>query len=279
MRFLSVWTAACLPIFASSSKCDKSEFYGSTAVVDLCDAHFPDKTSENVWMVEFYAPWCGHCKALKPKYIEAAKQVKGRDDLEGVKFGAVDCTKHQALCQKYSVSGYPTIKAIVAGKAKDYQGPRESDPMIDFVRRLKEGKGTKGGSAKCSSALAGDAKDGAVALCPSHFPDKKSKNSWLVAFHNEKLEDTKTAKKLVGKLADKLTGNAKVGVVDCEKEAAFCDEQLNADERSASFVAKIFVKGTSELAVGSSTEQDVDALTAFAKSTLGAKFKAANDEL
>lgn len=46
----------------------------------------------------FPAPRCGHCKNLKPAYIEAASELKGR-----VKLGAVDCTAHQSVCSEYGV--------------------------------------------------------------------------------------------------------------------------------------------------------------------------------
>ena len=43
-------------------------------------------------MVEFYAPWCGHCKKLEPEWNEAATHMKGK-----VKFAKVDATENNAL--------------------------------------------------------------------------------------------------------------------------------------------------------------------------------------
>lgn len=72
-------------------------------------------------MVEFYAPWCGHCKSLAPEYLKAAKALKGI-----VKLGAVDMTQHQQVGQPYNITGFPTIKFFGTDKNKpqDYNGQR-----------------------------------------------------------------------------------------------------------------------------------------------------------
>ena len=56
-------------------------------------------------MVEFYAPWCGHCKNLEPEWNAAATELKGK-----VKFAKVDATAEQKLAQQFAIQGYPTIK-------------------------------------------------------------------------------------------------------------------------------------------------------------------------
>ncbi|GBF92427.1 hypothetical protein Rsub_04531 [Raphidocelis subcapitata] len=76
-------------------------------------------------LVEFYAPWCGHCQKLVPEYAKAATALKAYD--ETIIIGKVDATKETDLAQKHEVSGYPTIKWFVDGEvAMDYNGPRDA---------------------------------------------------------------------------------------------------------------------------------------------------------
>jgi protein disulfide-isomerase-like protein len=159
--------------------------FGSSGVVNLCAKHFPDASSDKVWLIKFYAPWCGHCKAMIPAMKQLGKAVK---DDPSIGIGGVDCTvpDNQALCGKYGVQGYPTIKAIVGGKPRDYQQAREAGPMEQYIRGLAAKRGSKGGSSKCPKGIfKSSLKDSVVALCDKHFPDAKSKFSWVTAFYNK----------------------------------------------------------------------------------------------
>ena len=124
-------------------------------VVILTAANFNDKVikSDELWVVEFYAPWCGHCKSLEPEWKKFAKEMKGT-----VNVGAVDMTQHQAVGAPYGIKGFPTLKIFGYNKNKptDYKGARNADALGDEafsqLRKLKKdqangGKSSGGGSS------------------------------------------------------------------------------------------------------------------------------------
>ena len=82
-------------------------------VIDLNPTNFQHKViqSDSVWLVEFYAPWCGHCQSLAPAWKKAATALKGV-----VNVGAVDADSHKQLAGQYGVTGFPTIKIFGANK-------------------------------------------------------------------------------------------------------------------------------------------------------------------
>ncbi|RLN97657.1 hypothetical protein BBJ28_00013982 [Nothophytophthora sp. Chile5] len=101
------------------------------APVVLTEATFDHQTSEGVWFVKFYAPWCGHCKKLAPVIDEMSEDAQIVE--KGVHVAKVDCTVEKSICERFGVQSYPTLRVVSAGKYYDYSGRREAPSMIAFA--------------------------------------------------------------------------------------------------------------------------------------------------
>lgn len=103
------------------AEADEVAKFDEKDVVVLTDGNFSDFVDENKYvMVEFYAPWCGHCKALAPEYAAAATELKA----ENVKLAKVDATEENELAENYEVQGFPTVFFFVDGEHRPYPGQR-----------------------------------------------------------------------------------------------------------------------------------------------------------
>lgn len=100
-------------------------------VAVLKEGNFSDFIAKNRFvMVEFYAPWCGHCQALVPEYAAAATDLKGE-----VALAKVDATEENDLAEKYSVQGFPTIYFFVDGVHRPYPGERTKEGIVSWIKR------------------------------------------------------------------------------------------------------------------------------------------------
>ncbi|KAG5238079.1 protein disulfide isomerase [Salix suchowensis] len=106
-------------------------------VVVLKEGNFSDFVTKNKFvMVEFYAPWCGHCQSLAPEYAAAATELKA----EEVVLAKVDATEENELAQEYDIQGFPTVYFFVDGVHKPYPGPRTKDGIVTWIKK-KTGPG------------------------------------------------------------------------------------------------------------------------------------------
>ncbi|XP_047326689.1 probable protein disulfide-isomerase A6 [Impatiens glandulifera] len=105
-----------------------------SSVVILTSDNFDDivlNEKKNV-LVEFYAPWCGHCKSLAPIYEKLGTVFNLEED---VVIANLDADTHKDLAGKYGVSGYPTLKFFPKGNkaGEDYNGGRDLDDFVTFI--------------------------------------------------------------------------------------------------------------------------------------------------
>jgi len=200
-----------------------SGFYsGGDSVENLDPRNFNSKVlnDDSVWVVEFYAPWCGHCKALTPEWKKAAKALKGI-----VKVGAVDVDQHNELGGQFGIQGFPTIKIFGGNKNKpqDYNGARQASAIVSEAMRVAQqvanerlsGKGGSSGGSGGSGGKKGNPAD-VVELTSSVF-DKEvldSKDMWLVEFYAPWCGHCKKLAPEWAKAATELKGKVKLGAVD-----------------------------------------------------------------
>merc|ERR1711983_254621 len=91
------------------------------------------KKHEHV-LVMFYAPWCGHCKAMKGDYAAAAMQLT-EDKVPHV-LATVDATIETSLASRFNIRGYPTLKLFSKGEeVEDYKGGRSKNDIVDYIRK------------------------------------------------------------------------------------------------------------------------------------------------
>jgi len=119
-----LWLLLLLPIVQSE-------------VTILTDETFEHQTQSSTgqttgrWFVEFYAPWCGHCKQLAPTWEALA--LKATED-DGIIFAKVDCTVEKAVCRRFAITGFPTLIYLADRQMFVHDGgKRNVDSLFDFA--------------------------------------------------------------------------------------------------------------------------------------------------
>jgi len=131
-----------------------SQFVGNKLEPSLKSEAIPEKQEEGAFVlvgkqfdevifddskdvfVEFYAPWCGHCKRLAPIWEDLSKRYAGQKDK--ITIAKMDATENDLPpSAPFTIAGFPTIKFKRAGTREfiDFDGERTLESLIEFVEQ------------------------------------------------------------------------------------------------------------------------------------------------
>ncbi|NXE77937.1 PDIA2 isomerase, partial [Cochlearius cochlearius] len=106
-------------------------------VLVLHEHNFARALSEHrLLLVEFYAPWCGHCQRLAPAFAQAAAAL--RNESSPARLGKVDATARVALANEFGITSYPTLKLFRDGNRTHplaYSGRMDTEGIVHWLRR------------------------------------------------------------------------------------------------------------------------------------------------
>ncbi|XP_031250998.1 protein disulfide-isomerase 5-2 [Pistacia vera] len=130
----TVWILLlCGSVSFSSGK--ETQFKVDGKVIELDESNFESAISAfDLILVDFYAPWCGHCKRLAPQLDAAAPVLAGLKD--PIVIAKVNADKYTGLARKYEIDAFPSLKIFMHGIPTEYYGPRQPDLLIRYLKKF-----------------------------------------------------------------------------------------------------------------------------------------------
>ena len=187
-------------------------FYtGASLVTNLSEELWDRRVKgDQIWMLEFYAPWCTHCKGLTKIWKETAEELEN-----DVSFGAINCEAHRQWCMgpRWGIASYPTVKIIHASEdvVETYpvQQAKTKASLLQFARVAMADWRWLFSSHRVVAL------NDLVSFQQTLLEDPME-SFWVVLFSNGfRCEDCGTARTNMIRLSAAVTGIARVATVDC----------------------------------------------------------------
>mmetsp|Transcript_5408 Transcript_5408/g.6918 ORF Transcript_5408/g.6918 Transcript_5408/m.6918 type:complete len:227 (-) Transcript_5408:273-953(-) len=112
----------------------------SGGVIQLNARNFESSVSDgNIWLIEFYTEWCGHCKRFAPTYLSVAQTLhaennKRKEDERKIMVAKIDGSAERVLSSRFSIRGYPSFFIIDGWDVYEFSGTRSKDTVVYFVK-------------------------------------------------------------------------------------------------------------------------------------------------
>ncbi|XP_071043660.1 dnaJ homolog subfamily C member 10 isoform X1 [Parasteatoda tepidariorum] len=172
----------------------------------LTPANFPGVTqSQDIWFIDFFAPWCPPCMELLPHWRKASQSIH-----HSVKFGTVDCSTHVNLCRMYNINSYPTTILYNNSIPHGYSGLHSHSHILEFIEDILH--------------------PSIVSLSPQLFNDlvrsKRMNEIWVIDFYAPWCGPCQQLAPQWQKLAKMLKSLSfvHIGDVNCQLHSSLCDE-------------------------------------------------------
>lgn len=250
------------------------------AAKELSSESWDAETKNKQVFVKFYAPWCGHCKSMKPAWDQLMNAFEGSAHA-GVY--EVDCTAGgKDLCETMGVEGYPAVKYGAPGSLQDYDGGRDFESMKTFADANLGpvcGPSSMDACDEADTAILGAALAMSLAELDAdiarHEKEQASKKKAFMKTKRmfdekytdfkEELADHKKDKKSHEQAQDKLQANAKASKADKDKFA-------KQDKKMKDLVAKFDKREEAIEAEKTSVDKEEEEFNAAVKAS-GVKLK------
>jgi protein disulfide-isomerase A1 len=143
-----LWFAACLDIAVCESVSSRVTILTADTLKTHTDTHAGT-------LVAFHAPWCGHCKALAPKFDETAEKIA--DLFPSVSLATLDADNYKEIASQFQITGFPSLRWFVPGATPiEYESDRSVDAMVAWVSRQMQVQAVDISSVEVLDTFMGD---------------------------------------------------------------------------------------------------------------------------
>lgn len=130
-----VWWISFLALSISLSASSGDQFTVDGTVLELTDSNFESAISAfDCVFVDFYAPWCGHCKRLNPE-LDAAAPILAKLK-QPIIIAKLNADKYSRLARKLEIDAFPTLMLYNHGVPMEYYGPRKADLLVRYLKKF-----------------------------------------------------------------------------------------------------------------------------------------------
>lgn len=222
----------------------------------LTMTNFDEFTSQHLSFVEFFSPYCHHCKALAPKWEQTFKETYDSQQLMGLHMRQVDCVESGDLCEREVVAYYPNLRVYVPEFNEKGEPTGKSKLVDSFPRALKQ---TPENFKKFMKKTVAEYADGSISMpSSSQLLDTDTmlsivagemKEPWFVGMFSstdEEWESGKFSRTCMDclqvktdwdRLSNLIVSSTKAGHLNCKTNPALCEKlgfpELSSDLRQS----------------------------------------------